>query len=187
MDKIETLYQSPQRIFTLQDLRVIWREPNPDTLKSLASYYVRVKKLIRLRRGLYSLGHKIDWLEVAQNLIHPSYITLESALYYFGIIYQKSNTISCFAPYNKIIPIQNWKFSFHQAQDKILYAPQGLIQKKTFTIASAERALTDWLYLRGESHFDRLDKINKDKLLEMTDIYQSKAVEKRILKITKML
>ena len=54
-------------------------------------------------------------------------------------------------------------------------------------LASAERAIGDRLYLRGESYFDNLSKVDKEKLLVVSTLYQTKAVKKRIEKIIKTL
>ena len=84
----DILYQSGKTIFTANDLRILWQKENPDALKSGIKYLVDTNRLIRLRKGVYTLTKDYDRLELAQKLISPSYISLDTALQKYGIIFQ---------------------------------------------------------------------------------------------------
>lgn len=180
MDKIEVLLKTEKIIFGIRDLRLFWNESNPDALKSSVKYYVDQEKLFRLKRGVYSLSRNFDPFEVAQTLISPSYLTLQSALLHYGIIFQQTNFITSFSFYPKKIHIGAYTYIYHSVKDEILFNPLGVEKIGPVSIASPERAVADTLYLLGEFYFDNLKSVNPDKLSKIASIYKKKAVEKRI-------
>jgi|GEM_PF-7075458 len=51
---LESLYLAPQSVFSSKEVAILTKETNPSALKSKLSYYVRLNKLIRIRRGFYA-------------------------------------------------------------------------------------------------------------------------------------
>src|SRR3989338_1832383 len=101
MDRLEALLRSGNNIFSINEICLIWGEVNPDALKSAIKYYVDKGSLLRIKRGIYSLREDFDRFELAQRLIAPSYISLETALQFHGIIFQVTRSIQCLARYNR--------------------------------------------------------------------------------------
>lgn len=187
MPKTEKLYQSDKTVFTISDLRIIWAEQNPDALKASVKYFVDTGKLQRLKKGIYALpsGYKI--FELAQKLVSPSYISLETALQKHGVIFQYSSAITSMAPYSRPFTIKKQKFQYHAIKKEILLNPSGVIKEKNYLMASAERAICDFVYLYGLSHFDNLRGLSDEVLRDISRIYGKKSVEKNVETLIKEL
>ena len=180
--KMERLYQSGRSVFTIDDLRVFWQEDSSDNLKSQAAYYVERGKLIRLRRGVYALDFYNE-LELANKLIVPSYISLETALLKHSVIFQPAPAITSAAGYDKKIIVDEHIFRFYKMATDILLNTQGLQRAGEILIAGPERAIGDWLYLNRPAEFVNLHGIDEQKLREIASIYADDKVENRILDI----
>jgi predicted transcriptional regulator of viral defense system len=187
MSKIEALYQSRKTVFTTNDLRILWVEQNPDALKSSVKYFVDTGKLQRLKKGFYALPSGYEIFELAQKLIAPSYISLETALQKHGIIFQYSSSITSLAPYNRIFTIQKQRFQYHAMKKEFLLNPVGILEEKNYLFASPERAICDFVYLYGLSHFDNVKNVDTEMLKEIVQIYGKKSVEKNIAKLIETL
>lgn len=112
--------------------------------------------LIKLRRGFYLPGRayceeRISEFTISNLLYGPSYVSLESALSYYGLIPEGVYEITAINHYRtKRYQTPIGRFSYRKIP---LYAfPAGLTTAKStgnFIIASIEKALTDKLYLDG--------------------------------------
>lgn len=187
MSKMETLLRSGQNVFTVDDLRVYWNETNPDHVKSQAKYLADRKKLFRVRRGIYSVDPIPPELELAQKLIIPSYISLDTALVFHGVIRQMSSAIHSTACYYRKIQVLQKTFVYHKIPEKILINPIGVKIEKYWTMASAERAICDWIFLRGKHFFDNLKKIDPVFLKQVANIYHSNTLKEHINTLIKTL
>jgi len=183
MSKIEKLYQLKKTIFSINDLRIIWEEQSPDALKSSAKYFVDTGKLHRLRRGIFALNKAYNTFELANKLITPSYISLETALQKHGIIFQFSSDINSMAEYSRTIDINKQIYKYHAVKSDILINPLGIVNEMNATMASPERAICDFVYLYGPSYFDNLRGLDKKLILKISKIYGKKSVEKIIIKL----
>ena len=108
--------------------------------------------LVQLRRGLYitsPLDSKItpEPFLIANHLYGPSYISLDSALFHWGLIPERVFEISSVTPkISKKIMVQNAVYSYTHLP--IAYYPVGiqsisLTKTQTVLIASPEKALCD--------------------------------------------
>ncbi|MFH1713036.1 MAG: hypothetical protein ABH896_02505 [Candidatus Jacksonbacteria bacterium] len=107
---------------------------------------VKQKKLVRLLRGYYTLNlARVDWEQLACELIQPSYISFEYALNYYGIIDQIPMRITL-ATTKKgreyELPGQIFEYSHFTPKVYFGYQIQG-----NMVIAEREKALLDELYL----------------------------------------
>jgi hypothetical protein len=148
---IEVLLQSGHTVWSLDDLRVLWNAKNPSSLKSQVQYYCEKKRIIRLHRGMYALNKEYNPFELAQKLVRPSYISLETALRKHGILHQHSRTITCIAPYPRSFTIEKLTYQYHQMDYALLSCPLGIQDCGTHLMALPERALCDALYLGFQS------------------------------------
>jgi predicted transcriptional regulator of viral defense system len=144
---IEALLQSGATVWTIHDLRVLWKEAHAGALRDKVKYYVDCQRLLRLRKGLYALRKEYDPFELAQKLIQPSYISLESALREHGVLKQYSSTITCIAPYPREVIIDRRLYRYHRIKADLLSLPLGIEHRSHYDIASPERALCDAFYL----------------------------------------
>jgi hypothetical protein len=145
--KIKDYVQAPITHHLVMDVLAEYRRPN-DKINDL----VKKGELISLRRGLYVPGPEVDLpipnsFLIANHLRGPSYVSLTSALSYWGMIPERvtevsSITIKTSKTYNTPIG----RYSFQQGKspyyslgiERIELAPQQVA-----LIASREKALCD--------------------------------------------
>lgn len=99
-----------------------------------------------IKRGLYCFDKsKIDELDLAGQLYSPSYISLETALNYYGVIPDIPMTVSCVTPTTtKKIETRFGSFHYLKIDHKLFFG----FSQTPFTIAFKEKALLDYFYLR---------------------------------------
>lgn len=182
MTKIEKLLLSPQNIFTVQDLALLWEIADQKKLWSIIRYYLRIKRLLRIHKGLYSIRPYTSF-EVAQKLITPSYVSFYSALSACGIIFQHYEMVYSMALISKEITIKSETYKYHQLKQQVFFDPLGIEDKNTYKIAGPERAMCDSLYLVPGLAFDNLRGVNVDLLSTIAQIYDNARLEKEVAKI----
>lgn len=185
MTKYDLLIKSNYNVFNVDDLVAIWASSNRrDVLESIKGYINR-EKVFNIFKGVYVLDKNYNKFELAQKLYTPSYITYYSALAVHGIIFQKYSDIHLFASNSKKIVVDGQKYIFHKMKTKVLMNQKGLDVIDNYTLASPERSICDSLYLNKRLTFDNLRNIKKEKLQEISRIYNNKRLEKDILQLLK--
>lgn len=112
------------------------------------TFYDRLKRLKKdnvireIRRGLYLVvGKKYSDFEIANRLYYPSYISLESALSFYGIItgfpYQITSVTT---KKTTAIEFDDKQFIFHHLNPCLFF---GFEKKEDFLIADQEKSLLD--------------------------------------------
>ncbi len=182
-DHFTTLYRHGATVLTIDDLRVLWKATHANRLRAEVHYAVKTGKLLRLRRGVYALTEKYDRRELANKLIVPSYISLETVLMEAGIIFQYTGALTSIALYPREISVRGEVFQYHRVKEEILSCPIGIARQGHVTMATPERAIGDWIYLGKTPAFDRPEAIDKIRLREVADIYGLASVKKRILNL----
>lgn len=125
--------------------------------------WVKKNWIIQLRRGLYLINEKYFTERVSQlylaNLIYkPSYISLEYALSYYGMIPEAVRTYTSVST-RKTAMFENvlGKFSYQKIKNSIFFGYISIkINKQNILIATKEKTLLDFLYLNS-------DQIKEDK------------------------
>lgn len=176
---ILTLYQNPQTVFSFTDLQILFPKESRKSLQNKIHYATKTNKLQNLRRGIYA---KPDYqnLELANKIYTPSYISFETVLTKEDIVFQTYQTIFLASYLTRTITAEKQSFSFRKLKLSLLSSPQGLILKPNYTIATKERAFLDAVYLYGDYHFDNLRPLDWNKVKELTSIYQSQILIKRV-------
>lgn len=188
MTKIEILLKSPQKVFTVDDLAVMWQMPDRRKLAEVIKYYVRVHRLIKVFRGVYALDQDYSELELAVNIFPPAYISFITALGIHGITFQYYESIHVMATASKTITVSSGKkIIFHQLKDEILFDQTGLQKEANYLIASPERTICDALYLKPTYTFDHLGGIDIKILREVAAIYRNQALTNRIEKLIPLI
>lgn len=182
---IAKIYQSPKTILTNRDLALIWQENDTKKLNSKTAYYVKQKDIIRLTRGIFAKNKDYNPKELATSIYIPSYIGFETVLRESGVIFQHYDTIFAASKWPKTMTLDKYTFTFRKLKDAVLFNPAGIINKDNYSIATAERAFLDMIYLFPDYYFDNLKSIDWDKCSEIVKIYNNKQLIKRLLKYKK--
>lgn len=185
---IKELKQKELTYFNLSDFSRLFSMGNKNTLYKKIQRLENngiIKKLIK-GKYLFTLNSTNDFI-TANFLYSPSYISLESALSFYGIITGFSYKItSLTTKKTRLFEIENKEFSFGHIDSKLFW---GYEKTADFLIAEKEKAILDYIYYhsKGLRLFDRDEfdwsEINKKKLTE----YGKKFNSKKILSIIKKI
>jgi hypothetical protein len=132
-------------VFSFRDLKKLFRTSSDNTAYQQMSRLVREGVLRRAGKGIYFLGSdKPSDFELANYLHGPSYISLESALSYYGILIQSPRQVISVTPQrSKTIKTLGREFVYLHL-DRRYYI--GYQKERHFLIASPEKALLDALF-----------------------------------------
>lgn len=140
-------------IFTFVDVIKHFSDEDERNTRVQLGRFVKKGLIIRIKRGLYCFDPKrIDELELASWLYQPSYISLETALNYYGLIPDIPQTVTsvCLTT-TKRIHNQFGSFSYTKIKPSLFF---GFVKVKSagsdsfFNLAEKEKALLDYFYLR---------------------------------------
>ncbi|MCL5674596.1 MAG: hypothetical protein M1501_02465 [Candidatus Omnitrophica bacterium] len=174
-------------LFTPIDLKHIL-DVSKISVQFFLTRYTKKGAIIKLRRGLYTLSGSIpSEFEIANALIHPSYISLTFALAYYHIIPEMTyvvTSITTRATYN--FEILNREFRYHKIKKPAFtgYIPEK-IGGKTILIAEKEKALVDYLYFvsrkvyTGNSRLN-ISSLSKKKIYQYAQLFNSTNLEDMI-------
>ena len=147
----------PFNISVLRSLFSSYNFPN-DKIQALENE----GKLIRLKKGIYVVspdvsGELLSVELIANHLYGPSYVSMESALRYYGLIPEKVFTVRS-ATTNRSRKFGNSIASFQYVSVREDYYSIGINQKMvdnkyTFLIASPEKALCDLIVTTPHINF----------------------------------
>jgi len=131
----------------------------PGSAEVLCSRYVKKGLLTRLKRGLYSrtetLGtmDQINLFRIANILQAPSYISLMTALSYYGIIFKKPTGVFESISLHRTISFEAGGLSFRYTKIRPeLYG--SFSEKEGVCIAWPEKAMLDCLYLVSTGRYE---------------------------------
>lgn len=187
----------PHDIFTHTEL-VNAISGSKDKRYGLIKRAIAGNEIIHVRRGLYAFAKRyqrtpLNAYELSQKIYNPSYVSLESALSYHGLIPEGVRTItSACAHRSREFSTPVGEFSFARISCFNFIGVERIAQNESsFFMAEPAKALVDFMYvykkdwknskpliedLRIES--DDLHSISKDILAELIKTYQSKRVHK---------
>lgn len=173
---IQILIKKKINLLDVSTAQKIFSFRNENSLYKFLQRLERADILKRVTKGkyLFSLKETNDY-ELANFLFTPSYISLESALSFYGILAQFPYTITSVTPLKTKKIIYNEKeFEFAHLKREYFF---GFIKKDNFLIALPEKALLDELYFisKGLTNIS-LDELNlsiikKEKLRRMMKYY----------------
>jgi len=152
----QTVFENiPNPFFTMYELKNLF----PGTESSL---YARVNRalganeIVQVRRGLYVLAPKfrkipLNARALSQILYGPSYISLESALSWHGLIPEAVYTLTCISfGKAKVFDTPLGIFSYTRVPQQVLYAGVDRIQENQeapIFMANPLKALLDYIYV----------------------------------------
>lgn len=186
MYTITELLKTNRTVFTNEELAYIWDIGNENTLKKTIQYLTKKGKLIRIKRGLYSVdGRPYNVFELANKYKAPSYISFTTVLLKAGVIFQYSDEVYLAAQDSRTFTTGNHTFHYRKIKDEVLFDKTGLINEYNYTIATTERAFLDMLYLDRNFYFDNMRSIDFDKCLEIVEIYNNKSLTAKVKELKK--
>ena len=180
-NKLKILYDTGRTVFTLKNLADLWNLSS-ESAKVVVKRMVDKNVLYRVASGYYTITEKYNLLELANLITTPSYVSLQSALFYHNISFQVSNIITSVAKINYTKKIGDTIFKYHSMKEEIFFNLEGLNYHKTFTIATPERAILDCLYFGYLPDIDNPEKINFTYLKELS-LFYPKSVRKKVKEI----
>lgn len=176
MNFIKTLRQHQIALFTTNDVKKIFSLSNDNTVKKLL---VRLKKdniIQRLVRDRYQFllttvpPHEFT---VANFLISPSYVSLESALSFYRIIDQFPYRITSITVLKSSERnVNNKKYSYSKIINNKF---KDFIKTDDFLIATKEKAIFDYIYFVSKG----LRPVNT--LLDIKDHFGNKSIRNYLL------
>lgn len=174
---IAKILKTEKTVFTLKDLELILGIDN----QSVRNYLYRQK----WKRTLTPINSWIWWVEwkdynkfeLACKLRSNSYISFETVLQKYWIIFQDYSSIVTIASDNTITKnVDNINYEYKKIKNDILYNPLWIDHKWTYAIASKERAVCDIIYLKPWFTFDNLQNIDFEKLRTISEIYNKRTI-----------
>lgn len=184
---ILNIWDSKNTVFTINELSQIIPHNSDKTLRLKISNYKKRWYIEKIVRWIYSIPNiKINLFELVNKIYSPSYISFFSALYHHWIIFQANpSQIDLAYKKSQVVKLINlWlEIKLRCLKQDILLNPEWLVFKDTYTIASAERAFLDTIYLYKNIYFDNIDILNIEKIKELLPIYKKdKMMKDRVLK-----
>lgn len=171
----------------------------PDFDRNNFTRWTKKGYLIRLRRGFFAFSeykNKPDYaLYFANRIYRPSYISLHTALSFYGMIPESVIQVASVTTLKTVSFINDiGEYSFKNVKENLLfgYELKPMADKRTIQFATPEKALLDLLYLYqfydNEQELEELrldedylhDDLNKDLLMDYCMRFQSKALERRV-------
>jgi predicted transcriptional regulator of viral defense system len=173
LNTIKTLYFSTADIARVLDISL-------ESARVSATRYTKKGILVRLKRDLYVLPNRLPVLSESErfslaNIIQtPSYVSLTTALSYYGISTQQQQSFveSVTLKRTKSVSVEGLKFTYTRIKN-IFYG--GFEKLEDFFIATPEKALADAVYLtslgRYTCDFFAIDflSFNREKVQELIE------------------
>ena len=167
MYRLNELIKLDRKQYHTNDLAILWRITNKNTLYTTIKRYVKKGILIPVFKGLYTTVpvSQLDPRSLGQAIIHnKTYLTTESVLAQEGIIAQTTYVYTFVSSVSKKVIVGDTTFLYRKLQDVYLNNPVGVEEKNGFFAATVERAVADMLYFNPKYHFDLHDSIDWEKV-----------------------
>ena len=138
-------------VFSLQDLRIAGLKVWPYQLTK----WVESGYIIKLRNGVYAFADKASDLQtehVALKIYQPSYISLEWALFRYGLIPDVvHNCTSVTTKNSKIFKNQIGSFIYRKIKIEMFFGYKKIENNgQVYLIAEPEKAIIDFIYLNSD-------------------------------------
>ncbi|MEK9171359.1 MAG: hypothetical protein AAB823_01475 [Patescibacteria group bacterium] len=176
---ILSLYKKTQTVFTLQEIALLFPEIPYGSLKKRMSYFSKSGAIKKLSRGVYAKD-RFDVLELANKIYTPSYISLETVLQKAGVTFQYYESIFAVSYVSRTVEVGGCTIVYRRMKKDIFLNKQGIEEQENVVMATPERAFLDAVFLYKNYHFDNLAPLNWDKIMELKNLYQSRAFNRRV-------
>lgn len=166
--------------------------PSHKTINNQLVKWVKDGQILRLRKGLYSLNDDdrkagLSKMLVANALYYPSYVSLEYALSYWGMIPEAVFSVTSITPKKTQTFTNNFgEFIFKSVKPSAFF---GFLSTKDefdyeVLIATPEKALIDFFYLKTPAEL-RIDDTYFEESLRLQNVDQldTKKMEQMVKKL----
>lgn len=189
-------------LFTFNDILKWFPDVNPKTLEVQIHQWKKRGEIEKIKKGLYWFKEKEieDKFYLVEKLYFPSYVSLESALNYYGIIPDIPQMVTSVTP----LITRKYKtpfgtFLFRHLKKDYFFGFRTVKSKKEknffYNIATPEKALLDFLYFNlkrftQEKSFKE-ERFSFDKdfhwplFLKMADSFNNKTIKELALSLEK--
>jgi len=172
MDNKTILLKQKRRIFSTDDLALIWKIKNRNTLRVTIRRYVKNGTLIRIKKGLYttlSLDEISPYLLGASYIKGFCYVSMQSVLEIHGLINQSVKAITLIGNRSQKFKIGGYEYICKKMKLDYLNNLEGIDLSGEYPIASSERAVADLLYFNSKFHFDAKNRIDWDRVKQIKE------------------
>lgn len=176
---------------------------DPKLIYIQLSRWVKAGKIYRIRRGLYSIAPPYQKIQphpflVANHLQKASYVSLQSALSYYGIIPEVVNIITSVStgrPERVKTPLGMYEFRHIKTELLFGYQMTELGGQSAF-VATPEKALLDLIYLQpgGDSiaylkelRLQNTEKLNRDLLRSKSEKFNTPKLQNAVKEIIRII
>jgi len=181
--RLKILTDSGKTVFSVGDIQSLWQSSALTTKISLKRMLDK-NLVVRLAKGYYALHENYNIYELANTIITPSYISLDSALFYHQIAFQVSSCVSSVALLNYQKEIQEKTFIYYAMKEPLFFNLAGVEYKNNLAVALPERAILDGFYFGLLPNIDNFNKINASFLKELV-VYYPDTVKGKLEKLLK--
>jgi len=175
----------------------------PKLIRVQLSRWVKTGRIYRLRRGLYSIAPPYQRRQphpflVANRLKKASYVSLQSALSFYGLIPEVVNTttsVSTGRPERLETPLGVYEFRHIKTELLFGFQMTGLGGQSAL-IATPEKALLDLIYLQpgGDSaaylkelRLQNMEKLDKDLLRRQSEKFDTPKLKNAVTKLLRLM
>jgi len=138
-------------VFSLADVLKYFSQEGKYTIKTQLSRFIKKGLITKIKRELYCFDQSpIDEMELANILYEPSYVSLETALNYYGIIPDVPQVVTCVTlTTTKKITTVFGVFYYRKIKSELFFGFKTIpATTGHLKIASKEKALLDYFYIR---------------------------------------
>jgi len=176
---------------------------DPKIVRLQLTRWVNSGRIYQLRRGLYSIAPPYQKIQphpflVANHLQRASYVSLQSALAFYGLIPETVNiTISVTAGRPERLETPLGIFEFRHIKSTLLFGYQMTdLGGQNALVATPEKALLDLVYLHpgGESlnylhglRLQNLDRLDPGLLKKQSDVFDSPKMRTAVKGISQLI
>lgn len=139
-------------VFSFDDIFKLFPGENTAKLRVQLSHWTSQGKLTRLRRGLYCLSEAEfkDPFVLSELIYSPSYISLESALNFYGMIPDIPNSITAVSTNSpRVFNNRFGNFTYRKLKGDYFFGFNKIeVDAYFYLIACPEKALLDYVYYK---------------------------------------
>ncbi len=145
LHQVEQLFKDKNlKVVTAENLQILFPDKSDSARQGILKRLHQQGRVNRLKRGLYEINARpLSVFEKANLLYRPSYISLETALNYYGILPQFSRVITSVTPKHPKQFSADQQFEYSRIKPGLFH---GYHQEQDFLIATPEKALADMAY-----------------------------------------
>ena len=165
------LITSWKTVFTNSELKSLLWISNNAALNNILQTMKKNNLINNPCYGIRTLDN-YDKIELATKIRFPSYVSFETILQKYWIIYQNYQHTIMLAWNNTLKKTIDWiTIEYHKLKPSLLTNPLWLNYTWKYFEATQERAVCDMVYLYKNINFDRIDWLDLTHLSKISEIY----------------